>query len=132
MTRSATRSATRPSVTAQKARIPAAATLAAALTLVASAPALANDSPVFKKSRDNDITIIILDDKDRDQKRFVTEDKRKPEAATTFRRPDDEIRIRIPRTSTSSGSSSSSGPTIIIVDGNTDACKGSGVCVIRP
>lgn len=93
------------SVTAPKAGILAASTLAAvftlaaAFTLVASRSALANDGPVFKKRHDKDITIVIIDDKDHDRKRFVTEDKRKPGAATTFQRPDDEIRIRIPRDS---------------------------------
>jgi hypothetical protein len=31
-----------------------------------------------------------------------------------------------------SGKATDSGPKIIIVDRNSSACKGSGVCVIRP
>lgn len=142
------------------------ATLAAAFTLAASAPAFANDSPVFKTRNKDDVTVIVIDRKDRNKSRFVTEDKRKPGAATTFKKRDDEIRIRIPRHSSDhkrgqktgyqeygnaedtrhwsgykgaeherSGhrdSHTNRGPKIIIVDRDSHACKGSGVCVIRP
>ena len=142
------------------------ATLAAAFALTASAPAFANDSPVFKTRDKDDVTVIVIDRKDRNKSRVVNEDMRKPGAATTFKTRDDEIRIRIPRHSNdhqrdrktghrsvghgenehhwSSNNASghdrseprenrtSQGPKIIIVDRNSNACKGSGVCVIRP
>lgn len=166
---------TRSALTAAKATTLASATLAVAFTLAASASAFATDSPVFKKRHKDDVTIIVIDRKDSDRKRFVTEDKRKPGAATTFKQRDDEIRIRIPRHSSDhrdnnhrrqqtgdrgygndederrwaghdgaghkgtghddSGhreSGKDHGPKIIIVDRNSSACKGSGVCVIRP
>lgn len=142
------------------------ATLAAAFTLAASASAFANDSPVFKTRDKDDVTVIVIDRKDRDKSRVVNEDRRKPGAATTFKTRDDEIRIRIPRHSSehqrdrktshqddgysenerhwSSNNASaqdrsgsrenrtSRGPKIIIVDRDSSACKGSGVCIIRP
>lgn len=157
---------TRSALTAAKATTLASATLAVAFTLAASTLAFATDSPVFKKRDKDDVTVIVIDRKDRGKKRFVTEDKRKPGAATTFKKRDDEIRIRIPRHSSDhkrgqktgyqeygnaedtrhwsgykgaehdrSGhrnSHTNRGPKIIIVDRDSSACKGSGVCVIRP
>lgn len=70
--------------------------LVAILIATFTLPALADNGPVFKKRRDKDVTIIIIDDKDRNRKRFVPEDKRKPAAATTFKRRKDNFRIRIP------------------------------------
>lgn len=156
----------RSALTAAKATTLASATLAIAFTLAASAPAFATDSPTFKKRHKDDTTIVIIDRKDRDKKRFVTEGKRKPGAATTIKRRDDEIRIRIPRHSSNHHRSQKTGyqeygdaentrhwtghkgaehdrsghrdshkdrgPKIIIVDRDSTACKGSGVCVIRP
>jgi hypothetical protein len=144
MTRSVT-----PSPQRQRGRggvVAVATILTAAFTL----PALAAETgPFFSKRRDRDVTIIIIDGDDRQQKRFVPESGRKPEAATTLKRRDDDIRIRLPRKShgaivTGGGASVhgssgivssggiSSGHKVIIVDGNSPACKGTGVCVIRP
>jgi hypothetical protein len=88
---------TRSAPTAAKAATLASATLAVAFTLAASASAFATDSPVFKSRHKDDVTIIVIDRKDRNTSRVVSEDKRKPGAATTFKTRDDEIRIRIPR-----------------------------------
>ncbi|WP_394691528.1 hypothetical protein [Hoeflea sp.] len=166
---------TRSDLTAAKATTLASAALAVAFTLAASASAFATDSPVFKTRHKDDVTIIVIDRKDRNTSRVVSEDKRKPSAATTFKTRDDEIRIRIPRHSRDhrdgdhrsrqtggqghgnddnerrwanhnetghegtghdrSGhlqSGGDRGPKVIIVDRNSSACKGSGVCVIRP
>lgn len=143
------------------------ACIAAAFTLPFVAPASADDGPVFKKRRDKDITIIVIDEDDRDRKRFVREENRVPPAQRTIERPDDDLVIKLPRhdrdhdgydgdrhrrTSGTSdsvneerfwGNDSASGsgqgrgdrhdgPKVIIVDRNTSACEGSGVCVIRP
>lgn len=143
------------------------ASIAAGFMLPSLAPASADDGPVFKKRRDKDITIIVIDEDDRDRKRFVREENRVPPAQRTIGRPDDDIVIKLPRhdrdhngydgdrhrrTSGTSdgvdeerfwGNDSASandgkrrgkhdGPKVIIVDRNSSACEGSGVCVIRP
>ncbi|WP_420407855.1 hypothetical protein [Hoeflea sp.] len=168
MTRSATPKR-RSTASGQGARLRAgllSATVAAAFVLPSLSPALANDGPVFKKQRDNDITIIVIDEDDRDRKRFVREENRKPPARRSIERPDDEIVIKLPRhdrdhdgydgdrhrrtsgtsdsvdeerfwgkdsASTGNGRKDShDGPKVIIVDRNSSACEGSGVCVIRP
>jgi hypothetical protein len=140
--------------------------IAAAFMLPSLAPASADDGPVFKKRRDKDITIIVIDEDDRDQKRFVREENRKPPAQRSIERPDNDLVIKLPRGHRdhdshdgdrhrrTSGTSDSvneerfwgkdsastdkrrsgkhSGPKVIIVDRNSSACEGSGVCVIRP
>jgi hypothetical protein len=140
--------------------------IAASFMLPSLAPASADDGPVFKKRRDKDITIIVIDEDDRDRKRFVREENRKPPAQRSIERPDDDLVIKLPRhdrdhngydgdrhrrTSGTSdgvdeerfwGNDSAStgnarkgrhdGPKVIIVDRNSSACEGSGVCVIRP
>lgn len=141
----------------------------AALTTVAlTLPVFANDGgSIIKKRRDRDVTVIIIDDNDRNKKRIMDEasrspdrggiikrrddgiriihrDDRKNRRSTTdsngtrdangiIKRPDNEIRVRLPRGNGSgSDHSSNSGPKVIIIDRNSSACKGSGVCVIRP
>lgn len=141
----------------------------AALTTVAlTLPAFASDGgSITKKRRDRDVTVIIIDDNDRNKKRIVDETSRSPDRSgiikrrdngiriihnddrnnrrsTTdtngtrdanglIKRPDNEIRVRLPRGSGGgSGHSGTAGPKIIVIDRNSSACKGSGVCVIRP
>ncbi len=141
--------------------------IAASFMLPSLSPASADDGPVFKKRRDNDITIVVIDEGDRDGKRFVREENRTPPAQRSIGRPDDEIVIKLPRrdrdhngydgdrhrrtSGTSDGvdeerfwgndrassggkgrSGKHDGPKVIIVDRNSSACEGSGVCVIRP
>lgn len=114
-------------------------TLAAALLTIWTLPAEAGEhGPYFGKRRDRNVTVIIIDpDSYNDGKVFLPESKRNPKAATTFKKADDEIRIRIPRRTSKNSSRRDherTGPKVIIVESGRDgACgKRSGVCVIRP
>lgn len=61
-----------------------------ALTL----PALAeNGSTITKKKRDKDITVIVIDDKDRHRKRVVDDRPRETDARGLIKRRKDKIRI---------------------------------------
>lgn len=83
------------------------------------------------KRRDDGIRIIH--NVDRNNRRSTTDTNGTRDANGIIKRPDNEIRVRLPRGSGSgSGHSGTAGPKIIVIDRNSSACKGSGVCVIRP
>ena len=93
--------------------------------------------------RDNDITIIIIDEDDdkRSTSRIGTPSTSKSspvrQPSARINRDDNDLTIRFKRDrSARSGSGNApsirSGPKVIIVDKNSFGCDGGSVCVIRP
>lgn len=113
-------------------------TICGAAAGTAGATELKPPASKSKLLRDNDITIVIIDENDRRARSRSDAPARSSRSelqppSSRVSRDEDEFRIRVKRDrSGNSGTDARSGPKVIIVDQNSRGCDGGGVCVIRP